>query len=171
MRIDNMTAYCHDDSMVPEHDRSKSGDGVTRLILKTFTFHGLLGVAGDELTEPWGLTSARWKVLGAIARADRLLHVAQIARNMGLTRQAVQRLVNDLVVEGLLEFSDNPDHQRARLVSLTGCGKRVYDEVMEEQVRWSNELADGIDPQTLESAVRVVATLCERLEQTKKGGH
>ncbi|MEM7049818.1 MAG: MarR family transcriptional regulator [Acidobacteriota bacterium] len=145
-------------------DRSASGEAVTLLILQAFEFNGLLASAGDELTKPWGLSSARWKVLGAIARADRSLHVAQIARNMGLTRQAVQRIVNSLVDQGLLALSDNPDHQRARLVRLTQRGRKVYGEIMEEQVRWSNELAEGINPRDLESARRVMVTLCERLE-------
>ena len=148
--------------------RNQNGDALTEVILKTFTFHGLLGAAGDELTKPWGLSSARWKVLGAIALADRSLHVAQIARNMGLTRQAVQRIVNDLVDSGLLEFLDNPDHLRARLVGLTPQGEKVFGEVMGEQARWSNELAKGISLQTLESAARVLMTLCERLEQSRK---
>ena len=141
---------------------------MTRLILQTFPFHGLLGAAGDKLTAPWGLTSARWKVLGAIARSDRPLHVAQIARDMGLTRQAVQRIVNELVDEELLELSDNPDHQRARLVSLTRSGRKVYGEVMDEQIRWSNEIAEGISPRALASAVRVMETLAQRIEQQSR---
>ncbi len=148
--------------------RSASGDAVTQLILQIFRLHGLLGAAGDELTKPWGLSSARWKVLGAIANADRMLHVAQIARNMGLTRQAVQRIVNELVDEGLLALSDNPDHQRARLVTLTPSGEKVYGEIMEEQIRWSNDFAEGISARTLESMVRVVETLSTRLESHNK---
>lgn len=162
-----LSAYCHDDSML-QTKRSASGDAVTRLILQTFRFHGLLGAAGDKLTEPWGLSSARWKALGAIARSGRPLHVAQIARNMGLTRQAVQRLVNEMVDGGLLAFDDNPDHQRARLVMLTQRGKKVYAEIMQEQVRWSNELAEGISPQALENAERTMTTLCERLERASE---
>jgi len=149
-------------------NRSASGEALTRLILQTFPFHGLLEAVGDELTEPWALSSARWKVLGAIDNSSRPIHVAQIARNMGLTRQAVQRIVNDLVDQGLLAFSDNPDHQRARLVTLTRRGAKVLGEVMDEQIQWSNELAEGISPRTLESAVRVLTTLRQRLEQRNR---
>ncbi len=148
--------------------RSASGDAVTRLILETFPFHGLLEAAGDELTAPWALSSARWKVLGAIHNSSRPIHVAQIARNMGLTRQAVQRIVNDLVAQGLLALRDNPDHQRARLVTLTQRGAQIYSEIMDEQVQWSNELAEGINPQDLESAVQVLATLRQRLDQRNR---
>ena len=151
--------------MAKHPSRTASGQAVTSLILQTFHFHGLLGAAGDELAAPWGLSSARWKVLGAVARGDRPLHVAQIARDMGLTRQAVQRIVNDLADEGMLALSDNPDHQRARLVKLTRRGEKVLGEITEEQIRWSNEFTDGISPRSIESAARVMATLSKRIEE------
>ncbi|MEM7204376.1 MAG: MarR family transcriptional regulator [Planctomycetota bacterium] len=148
--------------------RTASGEAVTRLILQSFHLHGLLGAAGDELTEPWGLSSAKWKVLGAIAHAGQPLHVAQIGRNMGLTRQGVQRTVNELEEAGLVELVDNPDHQRARLVRLKPRGEKVYGEIMAEQTRWSNDLADGISERTIQSAVGVMLTLSERLRENKK---
>ena len=160
-----MLSLWHNAVIMMQPKRTKSGAALTRLILETFPFHGLLGAAGDELTRPWALSSARWKVLGAIEESGRPLHVAQIARNMGLTRQAVQRIVNDLVEQGLLAFNENPDHQRARLVTLTPRGAQVLGEITEEQIQWSNELAEGISPKDLESAVHVLGTLRQRLEQ------
>ena len=142
--------------MSSEIERTASGEALTGLILRTFPFHGLLGAAGDKLGAALGLSSARWKVLGAITSASRPLHVAQIARNMGLSRQSVQRVVSDLESSGLVALSDNPDHGRARLVSLTRRGETAYDRIMERQIRWSNELAEGISPRTLEAATHVI---------------
>ncbi|MCR9245136.1 MAG: MarR family transcriptional regulator [bacterium] len=153
--------------MVARANRTPSGEALTRLILQSFQLHGLLGAAGDELTEPWGLSSAKWKVLGATAEAGQPLHVAQIGRNMGLTRQGVQRTVNDLEKAGLVQLVENPDHRRARLVQLTRRGQKVFDEVMAKQVRWSNKLADGINERTIRSALGVMATLSERLKEQK----
>ena len=50
---------------------------------------------GNRLGAGAGLTSARWQVLAALALAGRPLTVAQIARTMGLSRQSVQRLVDE----------------------------------------------------------------------------
>ena len=147
--------------------RTASGEALTQLILQSFGLHGLLGAAGDELTQPWGLSSAKWKVLGAISNAGQPLHVAQIGRNMGLTRQGVQRTVNELEHAGLVELLENPDHQRARLVQLTRRGKKVYDEVMADQIRWSNELAAGMSERTIQSAVGVLTKLSERLKNQR----
>ncbi len=102
-------------------------DAITDLILETFRLNGRLLVAGDALVADLRLTSARWQALGAMALSPVPLPVAHIARNMGLTRQAVQRLVNEMERDGLVQFGPNPHHQRARLVFLTARGKAAYD--------------------------------------------
>src|SRR6266849_7038186 len=105
-----------------------AGKALTDLILEVFRLHGLLLAAGDRLTHPLGLSSARWQVLGAIQIAGEPLPVAHIARQMGLTRQSVQRTVDLLAQEGLIAFADNPHHRRAKLVGFTPRGSTTMDE-------------------------------------------
>ena len=80
-------------------------DTITDLVLETFRLNGRLLASGDALVADLGLTSARWQVIGAIALSPVPLSVAQIARNMGLTRQAVQRLANEMEADGLVRFA------------------------------------------------------------------
>src|SRR5215831_3423233 len=98
-----MTVYCRMAAANP----APLNDAVTRLILQVFRLNGRLLAAGDRLVEDLGLTSARWQVLGAISVARTPQPVAHIARSMGLTRQAVQRTVNELAASGLLDFAPN----------------------------------------------------------------
>jgi DNA-binding MarR family transcriptional regulator len=49
---------------------------------------------------------------------EKPLSVAQIARNMGVARQSVQRLADNLERQGIVEYAPNPDHGRAKLVRL-----------------------------------------------------
>ncbi len=141
---------------------SKEGAIVTELILETFRLNGRLLAAGDRLTRDLGLTSARWQVLGAIE--EQPLPVAQIARNMGLTRQAVQRVTNDLADAGLVTFAANPDHRRAKLVKLTARGRKALEEVWRRQIDWSNELSAGLGTTELDEALTVLRALRQRLE-------
>src|SRR6185436_14767234 len=104
----------------------KQGAAVTALILETFRLNGRLLSAGDALVRNLELTSARWQVLGAIAAAPLPLSVAQVARSMGLTRQAVQRLANEMERDGLLRFAANPNHQRAKHVVMAPRGEAAY---------------------------------------------
>ena len=139
-----------------------AGAAFTDLILESFRFNGSLLAAGDRLTRDLGLTSARWQVLGAID--DGPLPVAQIARNMGLTRQAVQRVANDLSAEGFVAFAPNPDHQRAKLVALSDKGRQALDEVSRRQTVWANRIAAALEADDLAAAATAVRTLRAALD-------
>ena len=101
-------------------------EAVTELILETFRLNGRLLEAGDELVRHLELTSARWQVLGAIDASPVPLPIAHVARNMGLSRQAVQRLANEMEKDGLVRFAPNPHHERAKLVLMTDQGKAAF---------------------------------------------
>src|SRR6516164_6285160 len=141
-----------------------SKDAMTELVLETFRLNGCLLVAGDVLVEDIGLTSARWQVLGAIALSAVPLPVAHIARNMGLTRQAVQRLANEMQRDGLVRFGPNPHHQRARLVMLTARGRTAYDAAMTRQGPRANRLASGLSVRQIGAAIAMLRAIRERLE-------
>jgi DNA-binding MarR family transcriptional regulator len=137
---------------------------LTDLILETFRLNGELLTAGDRLVADLRLTSARWQVLGAMGMASTALPVAHIARNMGLSRQAVQRLVNELAAQDLVRFAPNPHHQRAKLVVMTAEGKAVFDAAMARQGPWADTLATGLAAAEVDTALRVLRTIRERLQ-------
>src|ERR1700681_3989865 len=137
---------------------------LTDLIVEIFRLTGRVLAAGDRLVADLGLTSARWQVLGAVALAAAPMPVAWIARNMGLTRQAVQRIVNELIADGTLALAPHPHHRRAKLVVLTDKGARLYQAVEKRRVPWATALADGLAPRTLASALTTLRVLRERLE-------
>lgn len=151
-------------------ERTTEGQLATEVILSTFRANGFLLAAGDELTAPAGLTSARWQVLGALALAERPLTVPQIARRMGLTRQSVHATVGRLVAAGLVELAPNADHRRSQLVAMTPAGREAYQVLDRRQVVWVNELADGLHRDDLESAARVLQALCQRLDEADGDG-
>jgi len=141
--------------------RTPSAEALTQLILETFRFNGRLLAAGDRLTKELGLTSALWQVIGAINEEP--LPVAQIARNMGLTRQSVRRTANVLKNKGFVEFHDNPNHQRAKLVKLTKQGRSVLEQVTKLQIDWSNSVSKGIDEKKLKTVIQTMNKILERL--------
>jgi DNA-binding MarR family transcriptional regulator len=142
-----------------------AGQALTDLILAIFRLNGRLLVAGDRLVADLDLSSARWQVLGAIALAATPQPVAWLARNMGLNRQGVQRIVNEMRDEGLLELQPNPHHRRAHLVVLTKRGKEAFEAAARLQAPWVNALAKDVSVKELMSTHRVIAALSERLEQ------
>ena len=141
--------------------RTAAAEAFTQLILETFRFNGRLLAAGDRLTKELELSSALWQVLGAIDEAP--LPVAQIARNMGLTRQSVRRTANVLSERGFVIFQDNPNHRRAKLVVLTKQGRNVLDQATKLQIDWSNRIAQDLSAPKLNAAMQIIRTLGERL--------
>jgi DNA-binding MarR family transcriptional regulator len=129
----------------------KSWKGIHGTCLETFRFNGRLLTEGDRLTKPFELSSARWQVLGAIVEEP--LSVAQIARNMGVARQSVQRLADKLERMGIVEYTPNPDHGRAKLVRLIEEGYRVMKALTRIQIRWGNEIASDVSSDEITSAL------------------
>ncbi|WP_019615766.1 MarR family winged helix-turn-helix transcriptional regulator [Psychromonas ossibalaenae] len=136
----------------------------TNVILEIFKLGGLLISEGDQLSKEYGTTSARWKVLGAIALADSPQTVSQIAKTMGLSRQAVQRLVDVISKEGLLEFRANPVHKKARLISLSDSGMDIYAKLDKKQVRWAKDNSLNFSKKDLQTTLSVLKDVSRQFE-------
>ena len=145
-----------------EPTRTTKGSLITELILTLFPLNGRILSAGDSLSSSEGLSSSLWQVLGALKDTPRT--VSQIGRVMGLTRQSVQRSVNIMKEDGLVELVKNPDHQTSPLVRMTNKGETAYRKVMRLQADWSNGLGERLKVDELKVAVRVLRTLLEALD-------
>src|SRR5215470_5144626 len=138
-------------------------EAITALIFEVFRMNGALIAAGDALVADLGLTSARWQVLGAVALQETPAPVVRLAEALGLARQSVQRIVDDLEAEGLLTFADNPNHRRAKLVLLTKKGEALYAAASKRQGPWAEALGAGVSNADIDAAFRTLARLRERL--------
>lgn len=151
-----------EDVPIPKH--TAAATALTQLVLSIFRLNSELISAGDRMTKDLRLTSARWQIFGAISNEE--LTASQIARNMGLNRQAVQPLVDALADDGLVELVDNPNHRRAKLIRMTAEGRKSYLEALNRQVTWSNELSAGLPDKSLLAANALLRELLQRLQDT-----
>ena len=147
-----------------KNKHTPAGRAATDLVLELFRLNNRMLAAGDRLVAGLGLTSARWQVLGTIVATGRSQPVAWLARDMGANRQNVQRIVNDLEQEGLVEYQPNPHHRRAQLVVLTAAGQKAFDEAMRLQAPWINKLTDGLRVADMETTHKIITALRRRLE-------
>jgi DNA-binding MarR family transcriptional regulator len=139
-------------------------DALTNLILEVFRTNGRLIAAGDALVAPVGLTSARWQVMGAIAFSDGPKTVAQLARAMGLTRQSVQRIVNELAQANFVQLVENPDHKRAKRIIFTKSGTVLFAAASKRQRPWAMALARNLDANDIDRSSALLRALQIRLE-------
>ena len=145
--------------------RTQAGAALTDLILEVFRLNGAMLDAGNRITKPHGLSSARWQVMGAIDLADQPLTVAQIARRMGLARQGVQRIANDLEELGMIVFETNIDHKRAQLISITDEGSSVLAKVDKAQIKWVNQISSNLSDRQINQALKVMRVVRESSER------
>ena len=146
-------------------NNTQKGPVFTEIVLEIFKLGGLLVSEGDLMGSEFGITSARWKVLGAISLAGEPQTVSQIARSMGLTRQAVQRLVDAMATDNLLFFKDNPDHKRAKLICLTELGETVFAKLDEKQAAWAMANSTEITTDELQTTLSVLKRISHSVER------
>lgn len=138
---------------------SEKREALNNLIDEIFQANGQLLAEGDRLSAEYGLTGARWQVMGALHLEQRPLTVAQIARRMGLQRQSVQRITDILVKQGLLAYHPNPEHKRAKLVDFTDEGSKTLQQMDAMQY----EHAMGITPEFSLEELQRTADVLRRL--------
>ena len=88
--------------------------------ITTFKLNGQFLALAEELAGPAGLTAAWWQVLGAVLGEP--LTVAGIAREMGITRQSVQRVADILAERELARYLPTR-RSRAKLLTPTEQGR------------------------------------------------
>jgi DNA-binding MarR family transcriptional regulator len=134
------------------------------LIREAFRLNGALAESADALVADLGITGARYQLLAALSALPAPEPVARLARLLGLSRQNVQRLVNELLIDRLVRLEENPHHRRAKLVVLTTRGQRVHEEAERRQGPWANLLVTGLTQDQIANALHVLRTLRARVE-------
>lgn len=136
---------------------------LTALTLAVFRVHGALLAHGDELVKPFGLTSSMWQVLGALVLSGAPLTVPGVARTMGLTRQAVQKQMDRMKRQGLVEAVQNPAHESSPLLKPTRHGLRMYAKAEQRWTLEASRLAQKDSDRELERARKLLDRLATGL--------
>jgi len=134
--------------------------------LTAFRLNGQFLDLAERLARPAGLTAAGWQVLGAVLHDP--LPVSAIARDMGITRQAVQRTADALVERGWAAYRDNPAHRRAKLVALTDAGRDAVAAITPQHRRSAHALVALLGAERLGGIVEAMGALSEALEKSEK---
>lgn len=134
---------------------------ITRLISETviavFRVNGRILEWGDRFAAPFGLTSARWQVLGAIAWASQKSTAPRIAEQMGVSRQGAQKQLNLLVEDGLVERLANPAHRRSPFYRLSPQGEALYERVNGAWEAHASAIGERFSGSDLETTFRVLS--------------
>lgn len=138
----SFSAARHSRQGEPMDGLNPSGRVLDNITNELFAVNGRLLRLGDAVSARAGLTSAKWRVMRLLL--DGPATVAQLARERGLKRQAVQQTVDHLLAEDLLQAEANPRDRRAPLIHLSCKGRQVLDQVLPHLHHWIEGLAKSI---------------------------
>jgi DNA-binding MarR family transcriptional regulator len=90
-----------------------------------------------------GVRAAFGPVLRALRAGDSTL--VGLARDLGVTKQAVARVLDDMRADGLVEQRADPADGRVRLLSLTERGRTMVGTAIAIGTRFESALAEELD--------------------------
>lgn len=123
---------------------------------------------GEILASSQGLTQAQWQTLWTAANAA--LTVPQIARRLGVSRQNVQRVANDLAAAGMAAFRQNPDHKSSPLLELTPAGRRALDNINTAAAGSNQALLERLSEPGIDELRRLITDLSQAIHELIDAG-
>ena len=107
--------------------------------------------------------------VGVRAVLDELCHAQQatvptLAAGLGLSRQFVQRMVNDAFAAGWVERRGNPGHRRSALIVLTDEGRAAIDAVLAREHELMGRTPGGLTDADIDTTLRVLGAMRAALD-------
>ncbi|MGS0683637.1 MarR family winged helix-turn-helix transcriptional regulator [Nakamurella sp. GG22] len=90
--------------------------------------------------------------------------VPQIGRGLTLSRQFVQRMVNDALDRSWVRTLPNPAHQRSSLIQLTTDGQRTIEAIVQREHAVLAQLSGDLTDDDVDTTLRVLRKMLEQLE-------
>lgn len=124
-------------------------------------FHRV-GASGDILHASIGLGSGMRGLLISLER-NGPTSVSKLAAMRPVSRQFVQRLVDDLLRGDWVESLPNPQHKRSPLIALTHRGRSAINTMLTAEEPHLSALAEGLAPADLVATARVLRMIADRI--------
>lgn len=110
----------------------------------------------EKNTEYNYLTLAQTRIFALMRGRD--MTISDLAKRMGVSRQAVQKTISTLVDHGLLELRVCPNNRSAKLIKITAEGHRLRSRAKKAIENAERDLARKIGPNKVKLLKEV---LCE----------
>jgi DNA-binding MarR family transcriptional regulator len=139
------------------------GEAIAELMLEVAQFFFRIRAVGQKtgLITSWG--GGAFGFMRSLALLGPLT-VPQIAQMRPTSRQRMQRLADELGAEGLVEFIDNPQHRRSKLVQLTPKGNTRYRELNARFLEIASTLGVGLSEGDVRRTLEIVRHLSDELK-------
>ncbi|OWQ93982.1 MarR family transcriptional regulator [Roseateles aquatilis] len=114
-----------------------------------------------------GISQALAWPLVMIGRQGDGLRQGELAALLAIEGPSLTRSLDQLITGGFIERNEDPDDRRAKTLHLTALGADVCEQIEDTLRDLRNELYQGIPDTDIQAALRVFATLAERVGAPK----
>lgn len=83
-------------------------------------------------------------------------HASEVARRMGISRQAVYKITRELQRIGALELREDPEDKRQKTIFMTDLGERVALDTRAAMAEVEAHLRDVVGPKRFESMAEIL---------------
>jgi DNA-binding MarR family transcriptional regulator len=90
--------------------------------------------------------------------------VPQMGRAQAISRQFVQRMVNEAAARGLVEAVPNPAHKKSSLIRLTDQGRATINAVIARERIALSEIGDDLSDEDIDACLRVLSRMLAPLD-------
>ncbi|GAA4618265.1 MarR family winged helix-turn-helix transcriptional regulator [Saccharopolyspora hordei] len=94
--------------------------------------------------------------------------VPQIARALELSRQFVQRMVNDALAQDFVALEPNPAHRRSPLVALTDAGRAAINAVQRREHEAMGRVGGDLTDAEIDTTLRVLRHMLAAVRDTEE---
>jgi DNA-binding MarR family transcriptional regulator len=159
----------------PEKNPSARMELANRLFFKLYQCTNMLHKTGTRAVEDEGLTTQQWAVLGALSRPEAQggMSVGDLARYLMVSRQNLSGLLSRMERDGHLKLVADARDRRAKLVSMSTHGRRVWQQDAQPKIRAYYEAAlsdfsTGDLTHTLHYLLKLLSNM-EKIDQAAQG--
>ena len=117
----------------------------------------------DKVHEQAGLSTPQRRVIQLLNRLGSAT-VPEMAFELGVSRQSVQVICNDLFSRNLIEFTENPRHKRSKLAVLTEPGHQTFQQAQQKEYQVIEQLFPEIELEKVAEACRMLAQIRKAME-------
>lgn len=134
--------------------------GAIRLWLRMLATNRLVETRTRRLLqERYATTLPRFDLMAKLERVPKGLKMGELSKRMMVTGGNVTGITDLLEREGLVERVADPRDRRARLVRLTGAGRRAFAAMAEEHERWIVEAFTELSGREMATIAALLARL------------
>ncbi len=137
-----------------------------QLINETVQLFHRLKIVADEVHQQGVMSGGLRGILRQLNKLGEQT-VPQMARDRSVSRQNVQMLVNQLAVNGYVEFVENPAHKRSPFVRLTAAGKKAVEAMNRREDRLISKTGVGVSDDQMREAAETLNRVRSFFESEK----